>query len=80
MGLGKTVQAASSVGVWVFKYEIFKSFNSGSNHLVFNWIKEFETWAPNLKIGPAIPNKPINEEAWRVCKFITSNSDLLRKN
>jgi len=67
MGLGKTVQAASSVGFGFSNMKFSRVLIVVPNHLVFNWIKEFETWAPNLKIGPAIPNKPINEEAWRVC-------------
>ncbi len=67
MGLGKTVQGI---------YGLASGFKNGlysralivvPNHLVFNWIAEFEFWAPNLKIGPCIPNKSINEEAWSIC-------------
>jgi len=67
MGLGKTVQAISALAKGFQKGEFKRALIVVPNHLVFNWIKEFSLWAPNVNVGPSIPSKSINEDAWMIC-------------
>jgi len=67
MGLGKTVQAITALARGFHDAKFKRALIVVPNHLVFNWIKEFSNWAPNINVGPCVPSKSINEDAWMVC-------------
>ncbi|KAL1760995.1 SNF2 family N-terminal domain-containing protein, partial [Schizophyllum commune] len=52
MGLGKTVQVSSFVGNIVDKWDAFPVLVVVPNSTLTNWVREFERWAPNLRVVP----------------------------
>ncbi|KAF9076104.1 hypothetical protein BDP27DRAFT_1313905 [Rhodocollybia butyracea] len=51
MGLGKTVQIASFIG-HLKQYEALPALVVVPNSTITNWVREFERWAPNLRVVP----------------------------
>ncbi|KAL1739193.1 P-loop containing nucleoside triphosphate hydrolase protein, partial [Schizophyllum fasciatum] len=52
MGLGKTVQVSSFVGNIVEHWDAFPVLVVVPNSTLTNWVREFERWAPNLRVVP----------------------------
>ncbi|KAG6821361.1 hypothetical protein H0H93_014158 [Arthromyces matolae] len=52
MGLGKTVQVATFLGNIAAKFEAFPALVVVPNSTITNWVREFERWAPNLRVVP----------------------------
>ncbi|TFY59851.1 hypothetical protein EVJ58_g5524 [Rhodofomes roseus] len=52
MGLGKTVQIASFIGHVATQHEAFPVLVVVPNSTISNWVREFERWAPRLRVVP----------------------------
>ncbi|PCH33925.1 hypothetical protein WOLCODRAFT_130070 [Wolfiporia cocos MD-104 SS10] len=52
MGLGKTVQIACFVGYVAKAYNVRPALIVVPNSTISNWVREFERWAPNLRVVP----------------------------
>ncbi|KAG6890732.1 hypothetical protein C0992_013115 [Termitomyces sp. T32_za158] len=52
MGLGKTVQVATFLGNVAAKFKAFPALVVVPNSTITNWVREFERWAPNLRVVP----------------------------
>ncbi|KAJ6627101.1 SNF2 family N-terminal domain-containing protein [Mycena sp. CBHHK59/15] len=52
MGLGKTVQIATFVGKVIQDFEAAPALVVVPNSTITNWVREFERWAPNLRVVP----------------------------
>ncbi|KAG6885407.1 hypothetical protein C0993_002140 [Termitomyces sp. T159_Od127] len=52
MGLGKTVQVATFLGYVTAKFKAFPALVVVPNSTITNWVREFERWAPNLRVVP----------------------------
>ncbi|TFK30824.1 hypothetical protein FA15DRAFT_608326 [Coprinopsis marcescibilis] len=52
MGLGKTVQMAAFLGTIAQKFQAFPALVVVPNSTITNWVREFERWAPNLRVVP----------------------------
>ncbi|GLB35984.1 putative class II histone deacetylase complex subunits 2 and 3 [Lyophyllum shimeji] len=52
MGLGKTVQIATFIGNIIAKFEAFPALVVVPNSTITNWVREFERWAPKLRVVP----------------------------
>ncbi|KAF8898923.1 SNF2 family N-terminal domain-containing protein [Infundibulicybe gibba] len=52
MGLGKTVQIATFIGNISQNFQAFPALVVVPNSTITNWIREFERWAPNLRVVP----------------------------
>ncbi|KAJ7139950.1 hypothetical protein C8R44DRAFT_765859 [Mycena epipterygia] len=52
MGLGKTVQIATFVGKVIQDYNAGPALVVVPNSTITNWVREFERWAPNLRVVP----------------------------
>ncbi|TRM65956.1 SNF2 family N-terminal domain-containing protein [Schizophyllum amplum] len=52
MGLGKTVQVSSFVGNIIDKWQAFPALVVVPNSTLTNWVREFERWAPKLRVVP----------------------------
>ncbi|EPQ60503.1 hypothetical protein GLOTRDRAFT_68181 [Gloeophyllum trabeum ATCC 11539] len=52
MGLGKTVQIAAFIGTVAERWEAFPALIVVPNSTITNWVREFERWAPRLRVVP----------------------------
>ncbi|KAI0756774.1 SNF2 family N-terminal domain-containing protein [Daedaleopsis nitida] len=52
MGLGKTVQIVTFIGHLVSKSKSFPALVVVPNSTITNWVREFERWAPRLRVVP----------------------------
>ncbi|KAF8640689.1 hypothetical protein AX17_000345 [Amanita inopinata Kibby_2008] len=52
MGLGKTVQIATFLGNIATKFKAMPALVVVPNSTITNWVREFERWAPNLRVVP----------------------------
>ncbi|KAG5636366.1 hypothetical protein H0H81_008284 [Sphagnurus paluster] len=52
MGLGKTVQVATFLGSIAAKFRAFPALVVVPNSTITNWVREFERWAPKLRVVP----------------------------
>ncbi|KAJ7492793.1 SNF2 family DNA-dependent ATPase [Mycena latifolia] len=52
MGLGKTVQIATFIGKIVQDFKAAPALVVVPNSTITNWVREFERWAPNLRVVP----------------------------
>ncbi|KAI0652071.1 SNF2 family N-terminal domain-containing protein [Trametes meyenii] len=52
MGLGKTVQIVTFIGYLAKAFECFPALVVVPNSTITNWVREFERWAPNLRVVP----------------------------
>ncbi|KAF9447799.1 hypothetical protein P691DRAFT_801793 [Macrolepiota fuliginosa MF-IS2] len=52
MGLGKTVQVATFLGFIASKWKASPALVVVPNSTITNWVREFERWAPNLRVVP----------------------------
>ncbi|KAJ7169708.1 SNF2 family DNA-dependent ATPase [Mycena filopes] len=52
MGLGKTVQIATFIGKIIQDYGAMPALVVVPNSTITNWVREFERWAPNLRVVP----------------------------
>ncbi|TFK36879.1 hypothetical protein BDQ12DRAFT_686022 [Crucibulum laeve] len=52
MGLGKTVQIATFLGNIASKWNAFPALVVVPNSTITNWVREFERWAPKLRVVP----------------------------
>ncbi|KAF5384826.1 hypothetical protein D9615_001372 [Tricholomella constricta] len=52
MGLGKTVQVATFLGNIAAKFNAFPALVVVPNSTITNWVREFERWAPKLRVVP----------------------------
>ncbi|KAJ7786129.1 SNF2 family DNA-dependent ATPase [Mycena metata] len=52
MGLGKTVQIATFIGKIIEDYGAMPALVVVPNSTITNWVREFERWAPNLRVVP----------------------------
>ncbi|KAJ6604478.1 SNF2 family DNA-dependent ATPase [Mycena vulgaris] len=52
MGLGKTVQIATFIGKIVQDFEAAPALVVVPNSTITNWVREFERWAPKLRVVP----------------------------
>ncbi|EMD41939.1 hypothetical protein CERSUDRAFT_90530 [Gelatoporia subvermispora B] len=52
MGLGKTVQVATFIGTIMSKWKAFPALVVVPNSTITNWVREFERWAPSLRVVP----------------------------
>ncbi|KAF8078789.1 SNF2 family DNA-dependent ATPase [Lyophyllum atratum] len=52
MGLGKTVQIATFLGKIVATFKAFPALVVVPNSTITNWVREFERWAPKLRVVP----------------------------
>ncbi|RDB29203.1 Chromatin remodeling factor mit1 [Hypsizygus marmoreus] len=52
MGLGKTVQVATFLGNIAMKFKAFPALVVVPNSTITNWVREFERWAPKLRVVP----------------------------
>ncbi|THV06013.1 hypothetical protein K435DRAFT_744240 [Dendrothele bispora CBS 962.96] len=52
MGLGKTVQVASFIGRAIGEFGAQPALVIVPNSTITNWVREFERWAPNLRVVP----------------------------
>lgn len=49
---GKTVQIATFLGSIMKKWNAFPALVVVPNSTITNWVREFERWAPNLRVVP----------------------------
>lgn len=49
---GKTVQIATFIGKIASTWEAFPALVVVPNSTITNWVREFERWAPNLRVVP----------------------------
>ncbi|TFK56559.1 hypothetical protein OE88DRAFT_1730039 [Heliocybe sulcata] len=52
MGLGKTVQIATFIGTIAENWQAFPALIVVPNSTITNWVREFERWAPKLRVVP----------------------------
>ncbi|KAI0654200.1 SNF2 family N-terminal domain-containing protein [Cubamyces menziesii] len=52
MGLGKTVQIVTFIGYLVSAFKCFPALVVVPNSTITNWVREFERWAPKLRVVP----------------------------
>lgn len=52
MGLGKTVQMSTFLGTIAKKFKAFPALVVVPNSTITNWVREFERWAPELRVVP----------------------------
>ncbi|RPD57040.1 hypothetical protein L227DRAFT_552450 [Lentinus tigrinus ALCF2SS1-6] len=52
MGLGKTVQIVTFIGFLVSAFKSFPALVVVPNSTIANWVREFERWAPKLRVVP----------------------------
>ncbi|KAK7680574.1 hypothetical protein QCA50_016356 [Cerrena zonata] len=52
MGLGKTVQVVTFIGVIMKLRKAWPALVIVPNSTITNWVREFERWAPNLRVCP----------------------------
>ncbi|KAF8213246.1 SNF2 family N-terminal domain-containing protein [Mycena galopus ATCC 62051] len=52
MGLGKTVQIATFIGKAIGDFGAKPALVVVPNSTITNWVREFERWAPNLRVVP----------------------------
>ncbi|TBU49968.1 SNF2 family N-terminal domain-containing protein [Dichomitus squalens] len=52
MGLGKTVQIVTFIGYIVSAFKCFPALVVVPNSTITNWVREFERWAPKLRVVP----------------------------
>ncbi|KAJ7042418.1 SNF2 family DNA-dependent ATPase [Mycena alexandri] len=52
MGLGKTVQIATFIGKIIQDYGAMPALVVVPNSTITNWVREFERWAPDLRVVP----------------------------
>ncbi|KZV93790.1 hypothetical protein EXIGLDRAFT_645875 [Exidia glandulosa HHB12029] len=52
MGLGKTVQMTTLLGLLVKHHDAFPLLVIVPNSTLSNWLREFERWAPNVRVVP----------------------------
>ncbi|KAG6818079.1 hypothetical protein H0H87_009234 [Tephrocybe sp. NHM501043] len=52
MGLGKTVQVATFLGNVAANFKAFPALVVVPNSTITNWVREFERWAPKLRVVP----------------------------
>ncbi|KZT02402.1 uncharacterized protein LAESUDRAFT_661821 [Laetiporus sulphureus 93-53] len=52
MGLGKTVQVATFIGYLALQRKAFPALIVVPNSTISNWMREFERWAPKLRVVP----------------------------
>jgi chromodomain-helicase-DNA-binding protein 4 len=52
MGLGKTVQIATFLGSVIERWDAFPALVVVPNSTITNWVREFERWAPNVRVVP----------------------------
>ncbi|EGO30851.1 hypothetical protein SERLADRAFT_444458 [Serpula lacrymans var. lacrymans S7.9] len=52
MGLGKTVQIVTFLGIVMSKFEASPALVVVPNSTITNWVREFERWAPRLRVVP----------------------------
>ncbi|KAI0801048.1 hypothetical protein C8Q74DRAFT_1364698 [Fomes fomentarius] len=52
MGLGKTVQIVTFIGHLVANFDAFPALVVVPNSTITNWVREFERWAPKLRVVP----------------------------
>ncbi len=49
---GKTVQIATFIGKIASQWKAFPALVVVPNSTITNWVREFERWAPNLRVVP----------------------------
>lgn len=49
---GKTVQLVTFIGILFEKFNVFPSLVVVPNSTITNWVREFERWAPKLRVVP----------------------------
>ncbi|KAI0830534.1 P-loop containing nucleoside triphosphate hydrolase protein [Trametes gibbosa] len=52
MGLGKTVQIVTFIGCIASAHKCFPALVVVPNSTITNWVREFERWAPKLRVVP----------------------------
>ncbi|KAF5323433.1 hypothetical protein D9611_005738 [Ephemerocybe angulata] len=52
MGLGKTVQMSTFLGTIATEWKAFPALVVVPNSTITNWVREFERWAPELRVVP----------------------------
>lgn len=52
VGQGKTVQIATFLGNITTKFNAFPALVVVPNSTITNWVREFERWAPHLRVVP----------------------------
>ncbi|KAI0375223.1 hypothetical protein BV20DRAFT_1110377 [Pilatotrama ljubarskyi] len=52
MGLGKTVQIVTFIGYIASTFNCFPALVVVPNSTITNWVREFERWAPKLRVVP----------------------------
>ncbi|EIW64252.1 uncharacterized protein TRAVEDRAFT_158327 [Trametes versicolor FP-101664 SS1] len=52
MGLGKTVQIVTFIGYLATAFKCFPALVVVPNSTITNWVREFERWAPKLRVVP----------------------------
>ncbi|KAI8990487.1 SNF2 family N-terminal domain-containing protein [Trametes punicea] len=52
MGLGKTVQMVTFIGYIASAFKCYPALVVVPNSTITNWVREFERWAPNLRVVP----------------------------
>ncbi|KAI0639630.1 hypothetical protein C8Q77DRAFT_1082196 [Trametes polyzona] len=52
MGLGKTVQIVTFIGYIASAFKCFPALVVVPNSTITNWVREFERWAPKLRVVP----------------------------
>ncbi|KAI0720008.1 SNF2 family N-terminal domain-containing protein [Cerioporus squamosus] len=52
MGLGKTVQIVTFIGFIASTFKSFPALVVVPNSTITNWVREFERWAPKLRVVP----------------------------
>ncbi|KAJ2932680.1 hypothetical protein H1R20_g4415, partial [Candolleomyces eurysporus] len=57
MGLGKTVQMSTFLGTIATKFNAFPALVVVPNSTITNWVREFERWAPSLRVVPFYGDK-----------------------
>ncbi|EAU92718.2 SHREC complex subunit Mit1 [Coprinopsis cinerea okayama7 len=61
MGLGKTVQVSSFLGTVATKWQAYPALVVVPNSTITNWVREFERWAPSLRVVPFYGEKKARE-------------------
>ena len=65
MGLGKTMQAISTIRLLLCSGEVRSVLLICPKPLVSNWVREFQTWAPEIPVGKIEGNAAKRDFQWR---------------
>ncbi len=66
MGLGKTIQAIAALRILFYRKEVDRALIVAPAGLVGQWLREFDFWAPDLRVVPVRGDPSARGTLWRL--------------